>query len=48
MILAHFRFDLGHKRNKVCFSQEVESLPRNGKLSGGKGGDRDTQSPKQL
>ena len=37
MILAHFRFDLGHERNKVCFSKEMESLPRNGKLLGGKG-----------
>ena len=35
MILAHFRFDLGHERNKVCFAKE--SLPRNGKLLGGKG-----------
>ena len=37
MILAHFRFDLGHERNKVCFAKEMESLPRNGKLLGGKG-----------
>ena len=37
MILAHFRFDLGHERNKVCFPKEMESLPRNGKLLGGKG-----------
>ena len=21
MILAHFRFDFGHKRNKICFAQ---------------------------
>ena len=47
MIFAHFRFDLGHKRNKVCFAQEMESLPRNGKLPGGKGGDRVMQSPEQ-
>ena len=45
MILAHFQFDLGHERNKVCFAKEMESLPRNGKLLGGEGGDRVTQSP---
>ena len=28
MILAHLRFDFGHKRNKICFAQEMGSLPR--------------------
>ena len=37
MSLVHFRFDLGHERIKVCFAKEMESLPRNGKLLGGKG-----------
>ena len=37
MTLVHFRFDLGHERNKVFFAKETESLPRNGKLLGGKG-----------
>ena len=31
MILAHFQFDIGHERNKVCFAQKMETLPRSSK-----------------